>query len=234
MRHFNSNPEKINIYDSNMKKVDYIPSAKQVIIRNFPQDNKDAISVREEFANAEKAAKTKVVPEVGKGIQKRADGSLAYTQRYGGETLNDVYGSLGAMSPKQQYKLGSQIGRSQSRLVEQANLWHDDLYGRNMTIPNPKKNKVYLIDNNALRQATPETLRYARQVGEYPKPYKQGFTRGIRFNNMEHFVCFAAPAANFQNIYETGLKNLLTNNTEPAVKKYIRKKKEQAEAEKEE
>lgn len=47
---------------------------------------------------------------------------------------------------------------------------------------------------------------------------------------MKHFVCFAAPTSNFQNIYETGLKNLLTNNTEPAVKKYIRKKKEQAEA----
>jgi hypothetical protein len=50
---------------------------------------------------------------------------------------------------------------------------------------------------------------------------------------MKHFVCFAAHTANFQNIYETGLKNLLTNNTEPAVKKYIRKKKEQAESEKE-
>jgi len=43
---------------------------------------------------------------------------------------------------------------------------------------------------------------------------------------MKHF-------AEFENIYQTGLKNLLTNNTEPAVKKYIRKKKEQAETEKE-
>ena len=53
---------------------------------------------------------------------------------------------------------------------------------------------------------------------------------------MKHFTHFAKAhlsSADFQNIYETGLKNLLTNNTEPAVKKYIRKKKEQAEAEKE-
>ena len=40
---------------------------------------------------------------------------------------------------------------------------------------------------------------------------------------MKHF-------AHFANIYETGLKNLISNNTEPAVKKYIRKKKEQANA----
>lgn len=46
-----------------------------------------------------------------------------------------------------------------------------------------------------------------------------------RYNNMQHF-------ANFANIYETGLKNLLTNTTEPVAKKYIRKKKEEREAEK--
>ena len=44
---------------------------------------------------------------------------------------------------------------------------------------------------------------------------------------MKHF-------ANFQNMYETGLKNLLTNNTKPVVQKYIRKKKEQIEEQKEE
>ena len=50
---------------------------------------------------------------------------------------------------------------------------------------------------------------------------------------MKHFVCFAQPIAKFKNIYQTGLENLISTKTEPAVKKYIRKKKEEAEAEKE-
>jgi hypothetical protein len=44
---------------------------------------------------------------------------------------------------------------------------------------------------------------------------------------MKHFACF-------KNIYQTGLENLISTKAEPAVKKYIRKRKEQAEAEKEE
>jgi hypothetical protein len=47
---------------------------------------------------------------------------------------------------------------------------------------------------------------------------------------MKHFTCFAASSANFESIYETGLKNILRQKTEPVAKKYIRKKKEQAEA----
>ena len=42
---------------------------------------------------------------------------------------------------------------------------------------------------------------------------------------MQHF-------ANFSGIYETGLKNLLKNTSTPEVKKYIRKKKEEQEKEK--
>ena len=47
---------------------------------------------------------------------------------------------------------------------------------------------------------------------------------------MKHFTHFAAPTANFKNIYETGLQNLLSPVVEKETKKYVRKKKEQAEA----
>jgi hypothetical protein len=50
---------------------------------------------------------------------------------------------------------------------------------------------------------------------------------------MKHFIHFTKAnslSANFENIYQTGLKNLISNNTEPIAKKYIRKKKEQLEA----
>lgn len=54
---------------------------------------------------------------------------------------------------------------------------------------------------------------------------------------MEHFTNFTKThslSANFENIYETGLKNILRQKTEPVAKKYIRNKKEQIEeAEKE-
>jgi hypothetical protein len=50
---------------------------------------------------------------------------------------------------------------------------------------------------------------------------------------MKHFVCFAHPIAKFKNIYQTGLENLISPVVEKETKKYIRKKKEQAEAEKE-
>jgi hypothetical protein len=45
---------------------------------------------------------------------------------------------------------------------------------------------------------------------------------------MKHFTNFAA------NIYQTGLQNLISPVVEKETKKYVRKKKEQAEAEKEE
>lgn len=50
---------------------------------------------------------------------------------------------------------------------------------------------------------------------------------------MKHFTHFAkahSSSANFESIYETGLKNILRQKTEPVAKTYIRKKKEQAEA----
>jgi hypothetical protein len=46
-------------------------------------------------------------------------------------------------------------------------------------------------------------------------------------NIMKHFTNFAA------NIYQTGLQNLISPVVEKETKKYVRKKKEQAEAEKE-
>ena len=47
---------------------------------------------------------------------------------------------------------------------------------------------------------------------------------------MKHFVCFVAPNANFKNIYQTGIENLISPVVEKETKKYVRKKKEQAEA----
>lgn len=44
---------------------------------------------------------------------------------------------------------------------------------------------------------------------------------------MKHFVCFSAPTANFKNIYETGLQNLISPVVEKETKKYVRKKKEE-------
>jgi len=40
---------------------------------------------------------------------------------------------------------------------------------------------------------------------------------------MKHIV-------NFENIYETGIKNILRQKTEPVAKRYIRKKKEEVAA----
>ena len=50
---------------------------------------------------------------------------------------------------------------------------------------------------------------------------------------MKHFTYFAAPNSNFANIYQTGLQNLISPVVVKETKKYVRKKKEQAEAEKE-
>lgn len=53
---------------------------------------------------------------------------------------------------------------------------------------------------------------------------------------MKHFTHFSkahSSSANFKNIYQTGLENLISPVVEKETKKYIRKKKEQAEAEKE-
>jgi hypothetical protein len=215
---FNLRPEKINLYDSNIKKVDYVPSMGQVIIRNYPEDALDQKNAREEFHNAKKAEKTRVVPQVGKDVVKQSDGAVAYTQKYGGRMLEDY---IDDMSPKQKYKLGNQLGRSQSRLVEQANLYHDDIFERNVTIPNPKKSKAYLIDNASLQKVTPDNIKYARKVIGLPDIVSKGFTKGIRFNSMKHF-------ANFANIYQTGLQNLISPVVGKEAKKYVRKKKEEA------
>jgi hypothetical protein len=48
---------------------------------------------------------------------------------------------------------------------------------------------------------------------------------------MKHFTHFAkahSSGANFANIYQTGLQNLISPVVEKETKKYVRKKKEQA------
>lgn len=53
---------------------------------------------------------------------------------------------------------------------------------------------------------------------------------------MRHFTHFTkahSSSANFKNIYQTGLQNLISPVVEKETKKYIRKKKEQAGIEKE-
>lgn len=111
------------------------------------------------------------------------------------------------MSPKEQYKLGSQVGRQQNTLRKN-NLGHTDLHSGNIVKPNPNKRKSYLIDNEAFQPVHDiydENLLkpHELQTG-LGKPFMTGYNSRINFTQhtqMQHFANFGIPIPQ-------GVKNL--------------------------
>ncbi|QIW88440.1 hypothetical protein [Pseudanabaena phage PA-SR01] len=179
------------------KRVLHFPTVGKVRIDNILPDNpdyKDAAiraSVKE-YANANTAAlKTGLVPPV-QNYRERGN-MTSYTQDYAGKPLPR---KLEGISPKEQYKLGSQVGRIQNRLREQ-NLGHSDIHEGNIVRPNPKRNEVRLIDNASIEnvhdkfdEGEMKNLYAAKRLG---KPFMIGYNSRINFTQhkqMRHFANF--------------------------------------------
>ena len=100
--------------------------------------------------------------------------------------------------PKQQYKLGSQVGRMQNRLLSQG-LGHADIHEGNIVRPNPKKSKVQLIDNEAIKtvqnkydEAEIKNM-YDASIHSLGQPFMTGYNSRINFTQhkqMQHFANF--------------------------------------------
>lgn len=217
------------------KRVMHFPKTNKVRIDNILPDEphyRDAAqrSNRKEYANANTAAlETGLVPPV-QNYRERGN-MTSYTQDYAGKPLPR---KLESIAPKEQYKLGSQVGRIQNRLREQ-NLGHVDIHEGNIVRPNPKRREVKLIDNAAIEnikdkydEAEVKNLYAAKRLG---KPFMTGYNSRINFTQnkqMQHFANFALPtgfadtlakaAQNnnpFKNphAYGTGIKDLYKNST---------------------
>lgn len=178
------------------KRVLHFPATGKVRIDNILPDEphyRDAAkraSVKE-YTNADKAATTTgLVPSV-QNYRERGN-MTSYTQDYAGERLPN---KLQGIVPKEQYKLGSQVGRMQNRLREQ-NLGHTDIHEGNIVRPNPKRREAKLIDNDAINvindrydEAEAKNLYSAKRLG---KPFMTGYNSRINFTHkkMQHFANF--------------------------------------------
>jgi hypothetical protein len=179
------------------KRVLHFPAEGKVRIDNILPDNlsyRDAAqraSVKE-YTNANTAAlKTGLVPPV-QNYRERGN-MTSYTQDYAGKPLPN---RLKGIEPKEQYKLGSQVGRIQNRLREQ-NLGHVDIHEGNVVRPNPKRREVKLIDNASIEnikdkydEAEVKNLYAAKRLG---KPFMTGYNSRINFTQqkqMQHFANF--------------------------------------------
>jgi hypothetical protein len=119
----------------------------------------------------------------------------SYTQDYAGKPLPN---KLEGIAPKEQYKLGSQVGRIQNRLREQ-NLGHVDIHEGNVVRSKPNGREVKLIDNAAIEnikdkydEAEVKNLYAAKRLG---KPFMTGYNSRINFTQqkqMQHFANFNA------------------------------------------
>jgi hypothetical protein len=188
------------------KRVLHFPKTNKVRIDNIGSDvpeyrQADLRSSRREYVNADAASKLGVVPAVQ---NYRERGNLqTYTQDYAGKALPRT---LRGIAPKEQYKLGSQVGRIQNRLREQ-NLGHADIHEGNIARPNPKRSKVQLIDNDAIKtvknkydEAEIKNM-YDASIHSLGKPIMTGYNSRINFTQqkqMQHFANFATSSdANF-------------------------------------
>jgi hypothetical protein len=180
------------------KRVLHFPKTNKVRIDNIGSDvpeyrAADIQSSRREYANADAASKLGIVPAVQ---NYRERGNLqTYTQDYAGKTLPRT---LRGIAPKEQYKLGSQVGRIQNRLREQ-NLGHADIHEGNIARPNPKKSKVQLIDNDAIKTVKDKydeaeiKNMYDASIHSLGKPFMTGYNSRINFTQqkqMQHFANF--------------------------------------------
>jgi len=178
------------------KRVLHFPKSNKVRIDNIGSDvpeyrAADIQSSRREYANADAASKLGIVPAVQ---NYRERGNLqTYTQDYAGKTLPRT---LRGIAPKEQYKLGSQVGRIQNRLREQ-NLGHADIHEGNIARPNPKKSKVQLIDNDAIKTVKDKydeaeiKNMYDASIHSLGQPFMTGYNSRINFTQQEQMQHFA-------------------------------------------
>ena len=179
------------------KRVMHFPATNKVRIDNILPDNPEyrnaaQRSNRKEYENASKAASTTgLVPPV-QNYRERGN-MTSYTQDYAGKPLPD---KLEGISPKEQYKIGSQVGRMQNRLYEKG-MGHMDIHEGNVVRPNPNKKQLKLVDNASVRPIEDEY-----DTGEMKNPYSRhwlgkpfmtGYNSRINFTQhtqMQHFANF--------------------------------------------
>jgi len=201
------------------KRVMHFPATNRVRIDNILPDNPEyrnaaQRSNRKEYANASKAAlETGLVPPV-QNYRERGN-MTSYTQDYAGKPLPD---KLEGMSPKEQYKIGSQIGRMQNRLYEKG-MGHMDIHEGNVVRPNPNKKQLKLVDNASVRPIEDEY-----DTGEMKNPYSRhwlgkpfmtGYNSRINFTQhkqMQHFADFGLEqlVGQAKNLGQQGLNKAKT------------------------
>jgi hypothetical protein len=182
------------------KRVLHFPATNKVRIDNILSDvpeyrKADITSSRTGFVNADAASKLGVVPPVQ---NYRERGNIhTYTQDYAGKRLPE---NLEGISPKQQYKLGSQTARIQNKLLTKG-LGHIDLHEGNIVRPNPKRKKVQLIDNDAIRNIKDDWDKSTMKSYYMPESFTAGYNNRRNFTQqkqMQHFANFATSSdANF-------------------------------------
>ena len=181
------------------KRVMHFPATNKVRIDNILSDvpeyrKADINSSRTGFINADAASKLGVVPAVQ---NYRERGNIhTYTQDYAGKRLPE---NLEGISPKQQYKLGSQAARIQNKLLTKG-LGHTDLHEGNIVRPNPRRNEVKLIDNDAIRNIKDDWDKSTMKSYYMPEPFTAGYNNRRNFSQhtqMQHFAHFGSQEANF-------------------------------------
>jgi hypothetical protein len=175
------------------KRVMHFPATNKVRIDNILSDvpeyrKADINSSRTGFINANAASKLGVVPAVQ---NYRERGNIhTYTQDYAGKRLPE---DLEGISPKQQYKLGSQAARIQNKLLTKG-LGHTDLHEGNIVRHNPRRNEVRLIDNDAIRNIKDEWDKSTMKSYYMPESFTAGYNNRTNFSQhkqMQHFANFA-------------------------------------------
>jgi tRNA A-37 threonylcarbamoyl transferase component Bud32 len=193
------------------KRVLHFPATNKVRIdnmnpeREYPEAFVDAI--RKEYNNADKAARaTGLVPPVQN--YRELGNMVSYTQNYAGTPLPKRFKGINS---KEQYKLGSQVGRMQNRLLKEG-LGHTDIHEGNIVKPDVNKRQVKLIDNDAIKnmntkydEAEMKNLYWKKSLG---KPFMTGYNNRINFTQqkqMQHFTHFAATRSSGANFSLTNL-----------------------------
>ena len=178
------------------KRVLHFPKTNKVRIDNMNPEREypEAFveSIRKEYNNADKAARaTGLVPPVQN--YRELGNTVSYTQNYAGTPLPKRFKGINS---KEQYKLGSQVGRMQNRLLKEG-LGHTDIHEGNIVKPDVNKRQVKLIDNDAIKnmntkydEAEMKNLYWKKSLG---KPFMTGYNSRINFTQqkqMQHFANF--------------------------------------------
>ena len=173
------------------KRVLHFPATGKVRIDNIASDvpeyrAADLRSSRKEYDNANTASKLGVVPPV-QNYRERGN-MYSYTQDYAGKQLPN---KLDSITPKEQYKLGSQVGRIQNKLLTK-DLGHTDLHEGNIVRPNIKRREVKLIDNESIRDMKDGYDKAQRQPHHISDSFTAGYNSRINFTHkkMQHFANF--------------------------------------------